>query len=537
MNHPLLKLVFPYCLIGLVTLGVYGKTLFYELVYLDDYMFLLDYHWYFKDTSHWPQFFIKPDLISNVFYRPLLSLSFMFNALVSGQVVWGYRLTNIVIHIFNASFLFGIFKHLKFKESVSLLCALIFAVHPALVSANVWIPGRTDSLLAFFVLISFLFFLQYCQRGQWKALVGIFIFYGAALLSKESAVVLPLVCLLYLICVEKMTITVFVQQKKKWLPLFIIMGLIAGVWLVMRGWVLEGGRSVTISQAVASVWHNLPALISYIGKVFIPLNLSTLPVLKDLTLVYGLIAIGLLIAVFIWTKPQQKGLVFFGLFWFVMFMIPSLVVSFLKHEYRLYLPMMGLMIASLALLHDHFSQRRFQLGLLLIIIAFSIFNFYHSLHYKDRFVFWENAVATSPHSPLAQRNLGAMYYLEGKMEAAEKLFLKARELNPNEFMVHNNLGLIYKRRGEFKKSEEHFLTEIKINPNYANAYYNLGLLYGQQKRWMDAERAWLKTIELEPKFLQAYQQLAVYYHYRKEDAKAAYYVNQLRERGISFLLP
>lgn len=538
MNRPFFKCIFPYCLIALAVFGLYGKTLLYELVYLDDHIFLFDYHWYFKDTSHWPQFFTRPDLISNVFYRPLLSVSFMFNALLGGQAVWVYRLTNLSIHILNASLFFVILKRLKFKENISLLFTLIFAVHPALVSANVWIPGRTDSLPAFFMLISFIFFLRHCEKGRWKTLAGISIFYVLALLSKESAVVFPLVCLCYLLCVEEAAVALFYQKKKKWLGFFLLLGVITGAWFMMRGWVLggEGGRLVSIHAAADSIWRNLPALISYAGKVFIPLNLSTLPVLEDLTLVYGLVTIGLFIAAFIWVRPKRKGLIFFGIFWFLVFLIPSLVVSFLKHEYRLYLPMMGMMIASLALLQGCAAQRRLQLSLLSVIIIFFVLNLYHSAHYKNRFIFWHNAVKMSPHSPLAHRNLGAMYFLEGDMEKAEKLFLKARGLNPEERMVYNNLALIYKQRRQFEKAEEYFLIEIKINPDYANAYFNLGLLYAQQSRWTDAERSWLKTIALDPKYIEAYQRLAAYYHYRREGAKADYYVNQLRARGINFSL-
>ena len=274
--------------------------------------------------------------------------------------------------------------------------------------------------------------------------------------------------------------------------------------------------------------------VPYFGKVFIPVNLSVLPVLRDLTLVYGFITIGLFIAATIWVKPKRKGLVLFGVFWFLMFSVPALVVSFLMHEYRLYLPMMGMMIACLALLPDNLSQRRCELSLLLIIIIFSAVNFYHSAHYKDRFAFWHNAVVTSPHSPLPQPNLGAMYWLKGDMEKAEGLFLKSLELNPEEIMAHNNLGLIYMNRRRFEKAEEYYFKEIQINPDYSNVHFNLGLLYAKQGRWIDAERLWLKTIELDSKYIQAYQQLASYYHYRNERVKADFYVNQLRARGIDY---
>ena len=51
MNRTFLKNIFPFCLIGLATLGIYGKTLFYELVYLDDHVLILENYWFLKDAS------------------------------------------------------------------------------------------------------------------------------------------------------------------------------------------------------------------------------------------------------------------------------------------------------------------------------------------------------------------------------------------------------------------------------------------------------------------------------------------------------
>jgi len=58
---------------------LYQKILSFELTYLDDNVWILDYQWYLSNINNLPQFFIQPDLISSVFYRPLLSLSFMAN--------------------------------------------------------------------------------------------------------------------------------------------------------------------------------------------------------------------------------------------------------------------------------------------------------------------------------------------------------------------------------------------------------------------------------------------------------------------------
>ena len=60
------------------------------------------------------------------------------------------------------------------------------------------------------------------------------------------------------------------------------------------------------------------------------------------------------------------------------------------------------------------NKRNFTLSMAFLIFCYGLTSFIYSHKYKDKYAFWESAVVTSPHSPLAHRNLGAMYHLDGK---------------------------------------------------------------------------------------------------------------------------
>jgi len=507
-------------------IALYFRTLFFELTYLDDNVWILDYHWYLKDFSNVLKIFLQPDLVTAIFYRPLIYLSFIIDAQWGGTAPFAYHFTNIIIHLVNVCLIFYLLQRLRHTKGLSFSFSVIFMVHPALTQAVAWIPGRTDSLLSVFVLSSFILFLNYREQRNAAGLGGHLFFLILALLTKETAVILPVLCLFY----------VLVMERRFDCDLLIFSwGGILAAWGIARKIILSDALQISPVIAGKSVISNSPAFLSYIGKVFFPVNLSVLPILEDTKLIYGIVAIVILAILLLMSRRKRVPYVVFGLCWFFLFLLPSLVISFLKHEYRLYIPMVGCLLLVMEIDFVKDIARRKNRGLAVSLIVISIFSWItwqYSSQYQDRFTFWNNAVRTSPHSPLAHRNLGAMYHLEGVLEKAEDEYKKALKLNPREKMVHNNLGLIYMNRNLFQKAEQEYNLEIMINPEYENVYNNFGILYYRQKRFKEAEAMWKKTLELNSRYIAAYKYLILYYYHQKDTRSAAYYVEQLKKKGI-----
>ncbi|UCD55331.1 MAG: tetratricopeptide repeat protein, partial [Candidatus Omnitrophota bacterium] len=494
---------------------------------------------FLSKLSNIPQAFRQDVFFSyeDAYYRPLLTISFILDAQLpfalypspkpspqrgEGRVRgrgqgkgFSYHFTNIVIHLLAACLLFLLLIKLKYREGLALFFSLIFTVHPVLTQAVAWLPGRNDSLLAVFILSSFIFFLNFLENKRWSHYIAHMLFFALALFTKESALALVLLCpLVYVIASPPKAgeaISMGLLRRPSLRLGFLAMTVagylpVIAVWLFLRNAALTNPIQMTVLSAGKSLLNNLPALVQFVGKIIFPFNLSVLPIIQDTTFVYGVIAITLTLIALIFTKNKRNSFIIFGLAWFLLFLLPSfirpnssVIADFLEH--RIYLPLVGFMIILLEtdlIKNLYVNRKRLLIPGALFIFIFSFITLNHSKNFRDRLSFWQNAALTSPHSPLARRNLGAMYYLDGELNKAEQEYRASLELNPYEPMAHNNLGLIYLKRGELNKAEQEYKREIAINPRYDDVYFNLGLLYYIQGRIEEAEEAWKKALEINP---------------------------------------
>ncbi len=511
---------------------LYAHSLGFDLTFLDDNVWLKDYHWYLQNSSDVAGIFLKPDvLFSGLFYRPMIYLSFILDTRSPLEGLAAYRVTNILLHMINSCLVYAILRTLEYDRRLAAWLGMLFAVHPVLAQAVVWIPGRTDSLLAVFIFSGFGAFVMWCRSRRWFWLAAHGAALAGALLTKETAVVLPVLCGLHALLGRRSGFA-----WRRLIGPVVMWVLLLTAYFALRQHAVGALAHIPSQAAAGSVWKNLPAILAYLGKIFIPVNLSVLPVLEDMTLVYGWISLAALAVLTAVPFTQERKRLLFGALWFVLFLLPSFVLSFLKHEYRVYIPLLGIMIVVLetGVLQRLMGRRDRWVpaaaGAVLVLLA--VCNWNHARKFRDRRVYWQSAVATSPSAPLAHRNLGAMYFLDKHYAQAEAEFITALELNPLEPMVNNNLGVIYEMRGDPQRAEEAYRREIKINPLYDNVYYNLGLLYASQERYDLAVAHWKKAVELNPRNLMAYKYLAYYFVKSNQPQKAEHYLRELQRRGV-----
>lgn len=508
----------PYLVIAIAVLAVYISTLYFGYTYLDDNALIIAQQKFLSNFGNVWQAFGKDVFFSaqnQAYYRPLFTVSLMFDTLWGGGNAWAYHLSNVLIHLVAVWLLFATLIKLGYRRSAGLIAGLIFAVHPVLTQAVAWLPGRNDSLLAVFALASFYFVID---DKRWSATASV-VFFGLALFTKETALVLPAMFLLYR----------WLVQRKKIFSLdnfYLLAGYILGllVWLPLRQTAFNHPLNTDFPDLVRSGFANLPAVLLYLGKIIFPFNLTVLPNLKDSDFVWGSLSIVLLImfAAFRLFMPLKKstyevdflGRVWFGIIWFVVLLAPSFIrpnteimPDFLDH--RAYLAFFGILIVflELGLKNIKLKKQSHLYFVSAIVIGLSLVTFFHSQKFANRVVFWENAVSGSPSSPLAHRNLGAMYYLDGAFTKAKPHFEKALELNKTEQMAHNNLGLIYLSQNELEQAQKEFEAEISVNPDWETANFNLGLVFARLNKNDDAKAMWLKTLEINPNYTDAKQAL------------------------------
>ncbi|MBN2000737.1 tetratricopeptide repeat protein [candidate division KSB1 bacterium] len=531
------KIPWAFILIIVCILAVYSKSVFYDYTFLDDNALILDKYFFNKDLSNIGHSFSRDVFLNysdQVFYRPVLTVSFILDAQFSKLYPAGYHITNIIIHILASCLLFVLFGRLGVNKTVGLFLTLVFAVHPALVQAVTWIPGRNDSLLGLLIFPSMIFFLSWINQSKWPYLLFHLLFFGLALLTKETALFFTFLCFIYLRLVLKKKL--FSKNET-----FLWAGWILVVvsWFLLRQNALTNPMTTSLSSVYLSLRNNFVALFIYLGKIFFPFNLSVLANIRDTSLYFGIAATALMVLLPFIIKKTDKMLFWFGLQWYFIFLVPTFirpdpaaepVVYILEH--RLYLPIIGILLAIAQLLRINWKNNVQKVLTVTVLAVLAVLAFIHTANFSNRITFWENAVRTSPNHPLSHRNLGAMYQLDGRLDEAEKEYEKSLQLNPLEPMVHNNLGLIYADRNEPEKAEKMYLKELEIYPGYDNALFNLGLLYYKYNMPEKAVELWEGVITVNPDHTDAYRNLMIYYHNSQNYSKRDSCASQLVRRGI-----
>ena len=162
----------------------------------------------YRETDVPPFRFIVDAILSNArvpttFYRPLAFATVWAETRAWGAVAWPLHLTNLLLHA-GVSLLSLLFVQRLARRSLDTLACrsaaavpaffalVLFAAFPRRVEAVAWIACRPDLLAAFFAIAAALLYVHAldAERG-WLAAPAALVWF-ASLLSKESAILLPL---------------------------------------------------------------------------------------------------------------------------------------------------------------------------------------------------------------------------------------------------------------------------------------------------------------------------------------------------------
>lgn len=166
----------------------------------------------------------------------------------------------------------------------------------------------------------------------------------------------------------------------------------------------------------------------------------------------------------------------------------------------------------------------------------------------------QKAVTDAPEDAFLQFWLGKAELANGNSDQAEKSFLEASRLDPNNVDTQNELAQIGEQRGDTSlvsseadkmvataphyavgylwraiaemrynandKAEADLKTAIAVAPNDADAYLQMGTLLLLEKRYPDGIASLEKTLILDPDSVQAVRLLMTYYAVQKQPEKA-----------------
>jgi tetratricopeptide (TPR) repeat protein len=522
--------------IWLLFLGimVYGKSVRFEYTYADDTQLLVVNQEFLSHLSNLPKLFTTEVFLSipnaQLFYRPFLNVLFMvvFQIFPGGSPAI-FHAVGILLHLSCVCLLFYFLRYLDCSRLKSALFASIFCVHPVLTSAVVWIPGYNDTLMTLFILVSSILFLKALKTKRRIFWVGHFLFFVCALLTKESAVVLPVLCIAFLYSEKQ-------YNQKTRIKIAGGYGILVLGWVVIRNMVQ---RTFEIHQTTAEIirsWvENLPAIFLYIGKVFVPLNYSNNPNFQDNTIWIGVLVGILFLALNEIGPSESRKYVLGGTGWFLLFLLPSFAAGTIFYEHRIYCSMVGFAIACphIPFIRKASDNNRFLLCAAFFIIAgFAAVTFHREENFRNRFAYATEAFRSSPGRDESYGALAGYYLDQGNDAAAEKILLLGMSRNSSMFMVHRMYADILSRRGEYDRAVSEYETALRLEPLHLYTYINYGKLCLKTGQIDKAGRLWQRSVLINPEFILGYYYLANFYiHTKNNPDSAMIYVREIQQHG------
>ncbi|MBS1589614.1 MAG: glycosyltransferase family 39 protein [Bacteroidetes bacterium] len=523
---------YPVLWLMLVVVIVYSTSLYFGFTELDDSIFVRDFRAFNEQWSNVFNSFTRGvfDPKNDTYYRPIFLISMILNYQMSGEEIMGYHAVNILFHMMNVALVYRFFRELKFKQLTAFLLAMIFAIHPALSQAVAWIPGRNDTLMSVFVLTYFICSIRFTKGNGIKWLIGAIVALLLALFTKETAIFAPFaLCVILLLLFD-------VEWKSKRLAgqVLLWVGAVA-IYLIARASASMKHEAIDWVSVFHGFFTKIPIIWQYLGKIFLPFNLSVFPIQQDTSNVYGIVAIVLIIALLLWSKYRDKRTIIAGFLLFFVFILPLLIlpdkINQQTFEHRLYLPIIGiLMVLSQSAL---FTRPKEDKSLVLIVGALVVFlgiiNYRHQQYFKDPLTFWTQAEETSPHSAYAVMMYGAR--VEDK-QLGYAMMRRAYQLNPNEKYLNYYYGVMLQNQDSVLESEKYFLKEQKTSDYYECDFYLAQVSHKKQDN-LGAAKHLERYLTRDSMNSPANNNLLLLYLEMHEKQKSLHQIEAMKHRGFS----
>lgn len=540
----------------IVIFCIYGKSINYELLLLDDKSLIDNKINFVLDVKNLPKIFVLDCFYDKTaYYRPILTLSIVLESLIFGYSTKVYHITNIFLFILNIYLVYLLFLKLQFNKNIVRLMCLLLAVHPVLTSCCVWIAARNDTLLSVFTMLIFLNLIEYIKSNKRKNLILISLFFLISLLTKETALVFIVVCPLFIYLFEYR-----ISKRQKF---FLISSLTFSsiVYLILRAISVQ---NVSVTNFLYNFYlvlkNTIVGFIIYINQIICPFNVPIALYNQPYNIYEVVVFAFFVMALFViyYKNVFNKKIFVFGLLMFVLYLLPTFAIGtnqLLFH--RLLIPIVGLLIILINTIYkilDKYKilKKYFVFFWFVIFCFFSIVAYLQADKYKTNDSFVINGYINAPQyypfiNGVAKIHIKyenydkALEYLsmlkgnelnknlvdiavvlcgQNKFEEAEEVLNKSIELNYNPELCYANLSIIYEKKGEYAKALEYALKSYEINSYNIDISLNLARMYRLNNKFNEAINIYNKLLKFNKTNSEYYYSLGVLYNDINNKAKA-----------------
>jgi tetratricopeptide (TPR) repeat protein len=481
-------------LCALIAVLVHWRALGHEFA-LDDVR-LVESNPAIVSLAHIPRLFVEP--YWNVagenygLYRPLTIASFSVNRAILGAGPFGFHLVNVLLHAAIAALVWQVLRRAGTHYGTALLGGCLFAVLPIHTEAVANIAGRSELLAALFVLAAWIAHRRADEAGsaagRWHMSAAVF--YLAAILSKESAVLAPL-----------LFFADDVLRRRGAAPRRgrLLLGYAGActVMLALRGVALGVHQSAAATipldnpaaaagpwpRVLTAVWVQLKYALLCVapGQLVSDYSFDAIPVarsLADSRVLAGIAFLAALVTTAVWGWKHSRPVALAVIVW-VVFFLPSANLLFptgtIMAERLSYLPSLGVCLllahlgAAFAAGPEPLDAKRVRVLAVVVLACAAVFGF--AMRTWARVPDWKNNlslaladVRTMPRSAKLQAGAGMFLADAGDARAAEDHLRRAVEIYPEYAQMHYNLAVLLVRRGARDDAADHLRRAIELAP-------------------------------------------------------------------------
>ena len=450
----------------------------------------------------------------SVAYRPVLSATFFFDYGLWQRVAFGYHLHNLSLHVLNAIFVYSILFLILKDPVLSLLGAVLFAVHPFKSEAVCAIGYRADLLAAFFFLLAFWSYISRDRFDAGKRKMIRVLSHAAfflAVFSKESAVVFVGILTAYDILVKEEKISDVLKHFYGRYRGYVLITLfyLCIYFYVFRNSAMANARWLG-GNFLAHATGAVDIFVQYLAGFIFPLTVKVLPPLCAPPAAGYVAWAGLALFIYLTYKVcQTEKAARFFVAWFLIAMLPvaNIVPLISPMAYRfLYLPSVGfLAVVAILLARGGVLLEKFLHGAAVgaalrwgIVVLCAIVTISLNMAWKNNLIMAATMVRDFPANPIGYLHLGIEYFRMGYVEKAQAALQEGFKKGLNDPRGYYYMGLCY--FNDWRHSGPYYEKSIRLFPRYALSYVGLGRIYVLGGHYAEAVPFLEKAVALSPSY-------------------------------------
>lgn len=384
--------------------------------------------------------------------RPLTKASYVANWTISPAPM-GFAITGVALHLAAALLVLALAQRWLAAMApacprpafAALVCALVFALHPAQTEAVVYIAGRS-SVLGGLATLAGLYAWERARDASSRGwLFAVIACLAAALAAREAAWTLPCALLL----VEVARGAGIRDAIRRTMPVWIAFALLLALVLA----VAANRRLVAGSLALRGPLDNLVAQVDAVAYLvthpLLTLRLNFDPALAarstmdvEWAVLLAALAVLLLVAVM---QLRHRAWLGFGILWFALALLPThgpLARLDLVNDRQLYLAMVGPGLIAGVLLAS-WSWRRAAMSTAVVLgVVLGVATFVRVTDYASETRLWAATVQAAPANARAWNNLGYALQQAGDVAGARAAYERALVLDPAHRKARGNLDAL-----------------------------------------------------------------------------------------------